>query len=74
MNDKDFKQIADLLKHAAGHCEDGVDACEHCNVDLLCTALIYAHEAIHHAFNDVTEATRKKQNGSDAERSEVSNG
>lgn len=61
MTDEDFKKIADLLKHAAGHCEDGVDACEHRDVDLLCTALIYAHEAIHHAFNVVTEATRRKQ-------------
>ena len=61
MTDEDFKKIADLLKHAAGHCEDCVDACGRHDVDLLCTALIYAHEALHHAFNDVTEATRRKQ-------------
>ena len=71
MTDEDFKKIADLLKHAAGHCEDGVDACEHCNVDLLCTALIYAHEAKHEAMNDFTAATRRKQYDPDAERSGV---
>lgn len=59
MTDEDFKKISDLLKHAAGHCEDGVDACRLRDVDLLCNALIYAHEAIHDAMNDITTATRR---------------
>lgn len=74
MTEADFKKIADLLKHAAGHCEDGVDACGRRDVDQLCVALIYAHEALHHALNDLTTATRRKQNDADAGRSEVGNG
>lgn len=71
MTDEDFKKIADLLKHATCHCEDGVDACERGDIDQLCTALIYAHEALHDALNDFTAATRRKQNDTDAERSGV---
>lgn len=71
MTSQDFKYVADLLKHAAGHSGDGIDACDDRNVDQLCAALIWAHTAICDAMSYVTEATRRKQNDSNAEGSGV---
>ena len=60
MTEADFKKIADLLKHAAERCEDGVDACKRGDFDQLRTALIWAHTAINDAmycYDDDEEKT-----------------
>lgn len=64
MTDADFDRIAKLLHHAAGHSEDGENACKERNVEALGSSLLWAHETICDACNDFARMYGKIKNES----------